>query len=162
MKFCLYRKHCACFLTWMFYREGLLAPLPTPKLEDHPLSAVHGCLFNLFAATLHIGGRSSIRNLRTRHAVVTGTHYTVKNTTHINIILLNIPDRYDLPNSSAVNKTISLLNRKLYKLVKTFPHVRFLESLNERNLFTNHGLHRNIQGKNLINNQLVQLLFTIF
>ena len=24
----------------MFYREGLLAPRPTPKLEDHPLSAV--------------------------------------------------------------------------------------------------------------------------
>ena len=60
----------------MFYREGLLAPRPTPKLEDHPLLTVHDCLFNLFAATLHIGGRSSIRNLRTRHAVVTGTHYT--------------------------------------------------------------------------------------
>ena len=60
----------------MFYREGLLAPRPTPKLEDHPLSAVHDCLFNLFAAALHIGSRSSIRNLRTRHAVVTGTHYT--------------------------------------------------------------------------------------
>jgi len=42
------------------------------------LSAVHDCLFNLFAATLHKGGRSSIRNLRTRHAVVTGTHYTVQ------------------------------------------------------------------------------------
>jgi len=60
----------------MFYREGLLAPRPTPKLEDNPLSAVCDCLFNLFAATLHIGGHSSIRNLRTRHAVVTGTHYT--------------------------------------------------------------------------------------
>ena len=60
----------------MFYREGLLAPRPTPKLEDHPLSAVRDCLFNLFAATLHKGGRSSIRNLRTRHAVLTGTHYT--------------------------------------------------------------------------------------
>ena len=71
-----YSKHCACFLKWMFYREGLLAPRPTPKLEDHPLSAVHDCLFNLFAGTLHIGGRSSIRNLRTCHAVVTGTHYT--------------------------------------------------------------------------------------
>ena len=57
-----------------FYGEGLLAPRPTPKLEDHPLSAVRDCLFNIFAATLHIGGRSSIRNLRTRHAVVTGTH----------------------------------------------------------------------------------------
>ena len=39
------------------------------------MSAVHDCLFNLFAATHHIGGRSSFRNLKTRHAVVTGTHY---------------------------------------------------------------------------------------
>ena len=52
----------------------MLAPRPTPKLEDHPSSAVRDCLFNLFTATLHIGGRSSIRNPRTRHAVVTGTH----------------------------------------------------------------------------------------
>jgi len=59
-----------------FYVEGLLAPRPPPKLEDHPLSAVHDCLFNIFAATLHIGGRSSIRNLRTRHAVVTGSYLT--------------------------------------------------------------------------------------
>ena len=48
-------------------------PRPTPMLEDHPLSAVRDSLFNLFAATLHIGGRSSFRNLRMRHAVVTGT-----------------------------------------------------------------------------------------
>jgi hypothetical protein len=37
-----------------FYGEELLAPRPTPKLEDHPLSAVRDCLFNTFAATLHI------------------------------------------------------------------------------------------------------------
>jgi hypothetical protein len=37
-----------------FYSEDLLAPRPTPKLEDHPLSAVRNCLFNIFAATLHI------------------------------------------------------------------------------------------------------------
>ena len=49
-------------------------PRPTPKLEDHPLSATRDFLLNLFAATLHIGGCSSICNLRTRHAVVTGTH----------------------------------------------------------------------------------------
>jgi hypothetical protein len=57
-----------------FYGEELLAPRPTPKLEGHPLSAVGDCLFNIFAATLHTGGSSSIRHLRTRHAVVTGTH----------------------------------------------------------------------------------------
>jgi hypothetical protein len=62
------------FVTAVFYGEELLAPRPTPKLEDDPSSAVRDCLFNLFAATLHIGGHSSIRNLRTRHAVMTGTH----------------------------------------------------------------------------------------
>jgi hypothetical protein len=35
----------------IFYGKELLAPRPTPKLEDHPLSAVRDCIF---AATLHI------------------------------------------------------------------------------------------------------------
>jgi hypothetical protein len=35
------------FTIRFFYGEGLLAPRPNPKLEDHPSSAVRGCLFNL-------------------------------------------------------------------------------------------------------------------
>ena len=71
--FCLQRKYLAYeyFITFFFHGEELLVPRPTPKLEDHPLSAVRDCLFNLFTAPLHIGGRSSIRNLRMHHAVVT-------------------------------------------------------------------------------------------
>jgi len=42
--------HLCVFLNISFYREGLVAPHPTPKLEDHPSSAVHDCLFNIFAA----------------------------------------------------------------------------------------------------------------
>ena len=57
-----------------FYGEELLEPCPTHKLEDHLLSAVRGCLFDILAATLHIGGRSSIHNMKMQHAVVTGTH----------------------------------------------------------------------------------------
>jgi len=57
-----------------FYGEELFAPRRTPKLEDRSLSAVRDCLFSIFAASLHIAGRSSIYNLRTRHAVVTGSH----------------------------------------------------------------------------------------
>jgi len=45
-------------------------PCPTPILEDHPLSAVCDCLLYILAATLHIGGCSSVRNERMRHAVV--------------------------------------------------------------------------------------------
>jgi hypothetical protein len=36
-----------------FYDEELLATRPTPKLDDHPLSAVRYCLFNIFAASLY-------------------------------------------------------------------------------------------------------------
>jgi len=43
-----------------FYGEKLLAPCPNLQLEDHPLSAVHNCLFNIFIATLLNGGHSSI------------------------------------------------------------------------------------------------------
>ena len=43
-------------------------------MKDHPLSAVRDCLFNIFAATIRNGDRSSIRNPRMRHAVVIGTN----------------------------------------------------------------------------------------
>jgi len=57
-----------------FYSEEFLVPCPTPKLEDHFLSAIRDCLFIIFIATLHTGGHSSIHNLWTCHAVVTGVH----------------------------------------------------------------------------------------
>ena len=46
------------------YGEEVLAPRPTPKQEDHPLSTVRGCLFNIFAATLHVGGTAVAQWLR--------------------------------------------------------------------------------------------------
>jgi len=56
-----------------FYSEELSAPCPTLKLDDHPLSAVRNYLFTIFAATLHIRGRSSLHNPWTHHDTVTGT-----------------------------------------------------------------------------------------
>jgi hypothetical protein len=38
------------------------------------LSAARDCLCNIFPDTLRIAGRSSNRNLRKRHAVMTETH----------------------------------------------------------------------------------------
>jgi len=59
-----------------FYGKKLSAPRSIPKLEDHLLSAAPHCLFNIFAAALHTGGRSSIRNMKTRHAAATATQIT--------------------------------------------------------------------------------------
>jgi hypothetical protein len=55
-----------------FYGGEVFTTHQNPKLEYYPLAAVHDCLFNIFAATLHIGGCSSIHNLRMCHAMVTG------------------------------------------------------------------------------------------
>ena len=57
-----------------FYDEQLFAPHPTTNLQYYPLSAVRGCLFNIFTATLHIGGHVSIHNLKMCHAVASGFH----------------------------------------------------------------------------------------
>jgi len=38
------------------YGEELFVTRTTPKLQDHSLLSVHDRLFNIFAATLHIGG----------------------------------------------------------------------------------------------------------
>jgi hypothetical protein len=62
------------FVTGLFFKcEGLLAPRPTPKLEDHSMSFVRGCLFNIFPANLQLEAVASIRNPRTRDK---GTHLT--------------------------------------------------------------------------------------
>jgi len=58
--------------SYFFYGE-LLPLRPTPKLEDHPFSAVRDCLFDIFAASVQIGGHCILRNLRTRRAMVTRT-----------------------------------------------------------------------------------------
>ena len=70
-----------------FYGEKLLAPRPTPKLEDHNLSAVRDCLFNIFAATFHTGGISSSHNLVKRHDMVTGAHLSRYRTLGLQTIL---------------------------------------------------------------------------
>jgi hypothetical protein len=57
-----------------FYGEDLSAPRPKPKAGGPPLVGCPRLLIPYIRSYLYIGGRSSIRNLGLRHAVVTGTH----------------------------------------------------------------------------------------
>jgi hypothetical protein len=81
---------------------------------------------------------------------------------HTNIMLLSIPFRYDLQNFSTVNSKISMINKKLSKLARISPNISFVDSNNDRKLFTRHGLHRNKLGKNLITAQIANHIFSIF
>jgi hypothetical protein len=42
----------------------------------------------------------------------------VRNNSHTNIVLLDVPHRYDLANWSCVNNEINTFNRKLLKVMK--------------------------------------------
>ena len=86
----------------------------------------------------------------------------IKTNNHTNIIPINVPFRYDLLNSKSVNSSISILNKKPKKLVKVFPHISFLETDNNRNLFTTHGLHVNKSGKQFVTYQIASLLHLTF
>jgi len=50
-----------------FYSEELLARHPTSKLEDHQFSTVRYCLFNIFAADLHIRTHMALLGDRKKH-----------------------------------------------------------------------------------------------
>jgi chitinase len=60
---------------------------------------------------------------------------------NINIILLCVPHRHDLPGWSCVNNEIATFNRKLNKLKKSHKHVKVLKTGLDRNLFTRQGRH---------------------
>ena len=81
---------------------------------------------------------------------------------HFNIILLSIPFRYDLQNCPAVNMKISMLNKKLQKLIRVLLHTKFLDSNDDRKLFTKHGLHHNKLGKYLVTSQVACHILATF
>jgi hypothetical protein len=65
---------CKYFVTWYHLRWEVVSTSPNPQAGGPPLVGCSRVLFNIFAATLHIGGRFSIHNPRTPHAIETGTH----------------------------------------------------------------------------------------
>ena len=68
---------------------------------------------------------------------------------HTNSLFLGIPFGYDLHNSLEVNCKIYQINKKLQKLTRVFPNTSFLETANDSELFTKHGLHQSKLGKKL-------------
>ena len=75
-----------------FHSMRLLDSRQTPQLEDHSWSAIHDCLFSIFAANLlHIWRPTPLSATQgTGHAVVTGTHGWIIIVIIIMIIILII------------------------------------------------------------------------
>lgn len=83
------------------------------------------------------------------------------NSKHTNIILITAPHRYDLMQSSCANSEVKSFNKKLKKMIKPHHHASILEINNDRKLFTNHSLHMNGQGKEMLSNLIVSHTYSI-
>ena len=71
----------------------------------------------------------------------------IENRRNTNIMVVAPPHRYDLHESSCVNKEIVVFNRKLHKSVKTADSVKLIQVPLNRSDFTRRGMHLNISGK---------------
>jgi hypothetical protein len=69
---------------------------------------------------------------------------------HTNVLLVGAPTRFDLLMTSCVNREVSSYNRKLYKRMKQFEHVRLIDSESQRKYYTQHGMHMNRAGKEIM------------
>ena len=63
--------------------------------------------------------------------------------------------------SSYVNNEIKSFSRKLTKSVRAYQHASILEMSTDIKLFTNHGLHLNGLGKEVLSKQIVSLTYAI-
>jgi hypothetical protein len=74
----------------------------------------------------------------------------VEHRRHTNTVIMNSPQKYDLITSSCVNSKVKAFNRKLCNRMKRFDHIEIIDVDLNTEHFTQHGLHTNMAGKELI------------
>jgi hypothetical protein len=72
-----------------------------------------------------------------------------------NVLMLNVPIRYDPLTNYRTNQDIMSVNDKLQERTKPFQHVHLIEISTDRKYFTNHGFHLNKLGKSMIVKEIV-------
>jgi hypothetical protein len=86
----------------------------------------------------------------------------VENHSKRNVIVMNLPKRYDLDAMLCVNKEVKVFNRKLSKQLKVFDYAFSVELNCARDHYTRYGLLLNIKGKEYSANQIVSTINGIF
>jgi len=74
----------------------------------------------------------------------------LENIQNTNVILMEVPVRYDTEARPLICEQIVNYNKKLHKVTKKYKHVKLIRVTTSRNHFTTHGLHLNHSGKETI------------
>jgi len=95
------------------------------------------------------GGTNNISKNESNKGLRHVTHF-VQNKRNTNVIILGAPHRFDLEESSCVNKEVKVFNKKLNKIMKRYNHIKVTDMSAKRDHYTQHGLHMNKTGKEWI------------
>jgi hypothetical protein len=104
-----------------------------------------------------IGGANDI-DTNSHSQNLTSIVNLLQDTRNTNIILAEVPVRYDVGARSHINAEIESNNKKLQKVTKGFQHVSLIRGTPNRELFTKHGLHLNGKGKEIFTKELLKIL----
>ena len=81
---------------------------------------------------------------------------------YTNVLLINAPHRYDLEESSCVNKEVEIFNGKLSHLVKRYNHADVIAIGKKREQYTKHVLHMNKKGKVYLSRKIADKIYKLF
>jgi hypothetical protein len=83
-----------------------------------------------------------------------GLRSLVKFMESTNVIIMEVPHRYDLLSTSCVNIKVDSFNRKLKKILNRYKNLSIVNMAHNRYFFTLHGFHLNALGKKWISSEL--------
>jgi len=86
----------------------------------------------------------------------------MQNRGNTNVIIMNAPHRFDLEESSCVNKEVEIFNRKLKRIMKRYNHTEVIDMSVSRDHYIKHGLHMNKTGKEWLARRTADTLNKLF
>ena len=103
------------------------------------------------------GGSNDVGKNEAKHGIHQIQSF-VETNKHTNIILMEVPHRYDLIQDSCVNKEVGNFNSKLRKRMKVHETAEVIKVNSERKCYTKHGQHMNATGKELMAKNIVEAI----
>jgi len=75
---------------------------------------------------------------------------------------MNAPHRYDLEETSCVNKEIKVYNRKLNNIMRRYNYTEVIDMSANRDHYTKHGLYLNGAGKDWLARRIADTINKLF
>lgn len=91
--------------------------------------------------------------------IISSIHENLDNLKQTNVIVIDVPHRFDLSRSSYENQKIDETNCVLFNIGKNFKNVNMISSNNlDCSNYTRHGFHLNSKGKQVLSRKISRIM----